>query len=218
MKKANLRPQETLSPWWRRGVLIILLLEFGVLIWITTGTYFRNVGPPVPETVRDKSGSVVFTGDDIRAGQELFLRKALMNNGTVWGHGAYMGPDFSAEYLHQLALETRNHLSATYYNRPWEKLNEAEKAALQKVSYNFLSLNRYDHSSGSLTFTPPEISSFRNQQDFWKDYFSDPKKNRGLSADLLKDPQDLKASDILFRLGGVGHDSSYSGKELFVHQ
>jgi nitric oxide reductase large subunit len=27
-----------------------------------------------------------------------------MDNGTIWGHGALLGPDFSAEYLHTLAL------------------------------------------------------------------------------------------------------------------
>ncbi|HKI90018.1 MAG TPA: hypothetical protein VKA38_13395, partial [Draconibacterium sp.] len=135
MENTNLKSNDHLSAWWRRGILLILLLEFAVLIWIATGTYVRDVGPPIPESIEDTNGTLIFTGDDIVSGQELFLKKALMNNGTIWGHGAYLGPDFSAEYLHNLALETRKYLSVKNYDRPLSNLNEAEKAALQKITY-----------------------------------------------------------------------------------
>jgi len=39
---------------------------------------------------------VVFTADGIIAGQQVFLKHGLMDNGTIWGHGAYLGPDFTA--------------------------------------------------------------------------------------------------------------------------
>jgi nitric oxide reductase subunit B len=113
---------QNLSPWWRRGIAIILILKFIVLIWVTTGSYYRKSEPPVPEKVIDSSGSLVFAGTTIKAGQQVFLQKALMNNGTIWGHGAYMGPDFSAQYLHNLALEVSNHLAVEKYNVPFSKL------------------------------------------------------------------------------------------------
>ncbi len=50
------------------------------------------------------SGEIVFTGADIQTGQQVFLKYGLMENGTIWGHGAYLGPDFSASYLHDLGL------------------------------------------------------------------------------------------------------------------
>ena len=53
----------------------------------------------------DPSGAVVFSGDDVRAGQEVFLKYGLMDNGSIWGHGGYLGPDFSAAVLHEWALE-----------------------------------------------------------------------------------------------------------------
>jgi nitric oxide reductase subunit B len=69
-----------LSPWWRRGLVFILLLEFTTLIWVTTGNYYRNSKPPIPEKVTDSAGLVVFSKADIEAGQQVFLKKALMNN------------------------------------------------------------------------------------------------------------------------------------------
>ena len=65
MDASNQFPNQGLSPWWRRGVFIILIVEFAVLIWVSTGTYFRNVGPPVPEAIADSAGTVLFSKQDI---------------------------------------------------------------------------------------------------------------------------------------------------------
>ena len=62
--------------------------------------------PPIPEQVVGSDGTILFTNADIALGQQVFLRYGLMENGTIWGHGAYLGPDFSADYLHTLALDT----------------------------------------------------------------------------------------------------------------
>ncbi|HET8714181.1 MAG TPA: hypothetical protein VFM16_00035, partial [Holophagaceae bacterium] len=88
-----------LSPWWRRAVLLVMLIGFSLLGLVTVKTY--QGAPPIPDRVVDPAGQVLFTGDDIRHGQEVFLKYGLMEHGTLWGHGAYLGPDYSAEYLHR---------------------------------------------------------------------------------------------------------------------
>ncbi|HUJ18727.1 MAG TPA: nitric-oxide reductase large subunit, partial [Nitrospirota bacterium] len=93
---------EPLSSWWENSVILVLTACFTVLIWLAAQGY--RDAPPVPEKVMSPSGDLVFTGEDIIAGQQVFLKYGLMENGTVWGHGAYLGPDFSAEYLHTLAV------------------------------------------------------------------------------------------------------------------
>src|SRR5512135_2745336 len=97
---------ESLSPWWRNSVILVLALGFTVLIWISVRAY--RDAPPIPAKVVGPSGETLFTRDDILGGQQVFLKYGLMENGTIWGHGAYLGPDFSAEYLHALALEAAN--------------------------------------------------------------------------------------------------------------
>ena len=67
---------------------------------------------------------------DILAGQQVFLKYGLMENGSIWGHGAYLGPDFSAEYLHTLAVDTGNHLAQSIYGRPSSELSPVEAAAV----------------------------------------------------------------------------------------
>ena len=94
---------QELSPWWKIGVIFTIFVGFSVLIFITIKAY--KDAPPIPLKVVNAGGETVFTREDILAGQQVFLKYALMENGTIWGHGAYLGPDFSAAYLHALALE-----------------------------------------------------------------------------------------------------------------
>lgn len=183
---------QSLSPWWRRGLVFILLIEFAVLLWVTTGSYYRKIQPPVPGKVTDASGSLIFTGDDIKAGQQIFLKKALMNNGTVWGHGAYLGPDFSARYLHNLALEVGNYIAIQKYNTGLSKLTLKQKESLIPLTRDFLAENRYHAETHNLLFTEPEITSFKDQISYWKDYLQKSTINRGLSKTLITDQSELK--------------------------
>jgi nitric oxide reductase subunit B len=66
----------------------------GVLIY-----YTYNDAPPIPEVVRTTNGSALFMRADIMAGQQLFLGNGLMEYGSIFGHGAYLGSDFTTEYL-----------------------------------------------------------------------------------------------------------------------
>jgi nitric oxide reductase subunit B len=213
MDTSNLSRDPGLSPWWRRGVFLILIVEFAVLIWVSTGTYFRNVGPPIPETVIDSAGSVIFDKSDIIGGQQLFLKKGLMNNGTLWGHGAYLGPDFSAAYLHNLAIETRNFLAMKNFSRTYVQLSTDQQQGLQKQSYDFLSMNRYDEASHTLSFTEPEIESYKNQIGYWQRYFSGSIASRGIPATLINNAGEIKMLTAFFAWSAWATTAHIPGKD-----
>jgi nitric oxide reductase subunit B len=183
---------EQLSPWWRRGVLIILAVEFAVLIWIATMAYTNQAGAPIPDKVVDPTGRVIFTSDDILAGQQVFLKYDLMDNGTIWGHGAYLGPDFTAEYLHQLALDTRDALALQNYGHPFDQLNPTQQGTLDPQVHQLVSENRYDPQTKTLVFTPPEMTTYLNQAAYWKAYFNGSPASRGLPAKMIQDATELK--------------------------
>jgi nitric oxide reductase subunit B len=102
-----------LSPWWRRALILLMVTGFAILGYLAARTY--RDAPPIPARVVDPTGTTPFTGQDVIAGQQVFLSHGLMENGTIWGHGAYLGPDFSAEYLHTLALDVRGSLSTSMH-------------------------------------------------------------------------------------------------------
>ena len=92
--------QSGLSPWWRHATILVMIAGFSVLSIITALTYTN--APPIPGRVVDATGATLFDKQAILRGQEVFLQYGLMEHGTLWGHGAYLGPDYSAEYLHRL--------------------------------------------------------------------------------------------------------------------
>lgn len=179
-----------LSPWWLRTVLIVLITGFAALIGITALAY-RNA-PPIPARVVDAQGASVFSGDDIRAGQAIFLKYGLMDNGSIWGHGGYLGPDFSAAALHRIGEDTAAAIARQNYGQPLDALNASQLAAVRAETAVELKTNRYDPSTDVLRLTAPETDAFAQQIAYWTQYFRDPARNGGLKPGLITDPDELR--------------------------
>src|SRR5499433_4038402 len=141
-------PVESLSSWWRVAALATMAAGFAVLILLTVKAY-QNA-PPIPDKFVDPSGAVVFTADDVIAGQQVFLKHGLMDNGTIWGHGGYLGPDFSAQSLHILALDLADRIARERLSRRYSALTPEEKSAVEGAVALDLKANRYDPASGTL--------------------------------------------------------------------
>lgn len=185
-----------LSAHWRYAVLVIFFVGLGFLIWIASLTY--EVKPPIPEAVITPAGEILFTGRDITEGQEIFLRHGLMENGSIWGHGAYLGPDFSAEYLHTLAMDSAEMFSGALFNQPLSGLAPFQREMVQVRTAFLLKQNRYDYTSGKLLYTEEESESFRRQLEKWRLYFTDPALNRGLLVNQISDPEELRKLTAFF--------------------
>lgn len=179
-----------LSPWWIRAVVIVMVLGFAGLILITTLSY-RNA-PPIPVRVVDAQGALVFTADDVGEGQAVFLRYGLMANGSIWGHGAYLGPDFSASALHRMGLVTAEAIAQEQYAQPFAALNPSQAAAVRAQTSVLLKTNRYDEATGLLQLTAAQAAAFGQEIAQWTDYFHEPSRNGGLKPDLITDPTELR--------------------------
>jgi len=185
-----------LSKWWIRSVLIVMILGFAGLIAITNLSY-RNA-PPIPATVVDASGQTVFTRDQIGSGQALFLRYGLMDNGSIWGHGAYLGPDFSAETLHQIGESVAATLAQRQFGKPVVQLDAIQTASIRGQVAATLKTNRYDPRSESLYLTAAESIAYRGLVARWTAYFTDPTHNGGLKPDLITDATELRDLSAFF--------------------
>ena len=178
-----------LSPWWLRTVLIVMVLGFAGLLAITALAY-RNA-PPIPARVVDAQGNPLFSGDDIRGGQAVFLKYGLMDNGSIWGHGAYLGPDYSAAALHRIGEDAAAAIAQERHQQPLAALTPGQQAAVRAETAVELKTNRYDAASDTLQLTPAEAAAYRQQLPYWTDYFLHPERNGGLKAGLITDPAEL---------------------------
>ncbi len=181
--------KQPLSAWWRHSVIIVIILGFSILSIVTVKSY-RNA-PPIPKKVIDTSGAVLFTGDDILAGQEVFLKYDLMEHGTLWGHGAYLGPDYTADYLHKEAEITRDAVAQTKYSRKFKELSAEQQALITEDIQRQLKKNRYDPTSGVLTFSTGEKAAYQELIPFWQTYFTKNDAAPGLPASYIKNQQEL---------------------------
>ena len=72
-------PEPGLSPWWRYGALIVFVTGLIILVYLSAIAYRDS--PPIPQRVEGPQGETLFTAADIQAGQQVFLRYGLMQNG-----------------------------------------------------------------------------------------------------------------------------------------
>src|SRR3546814_9957974 len=107
--------QITRRLWWGLGALLVV--SFGIMLWIGKDIY--QTAPPMPEQVVTQSGQVVYTRDDIEVGRSVWQSIGGQQNGSIWGHGALIAPDWSAEWLHlevmaMLELRARSEFGLAY--------------------------------------------------------------------------------------------------------
>jgi nitric oxide reductase subunit B len=125
---------------WLQAAALVVVVGFFVLGLLAYRTYESD--PPIPARAVDPSGATVYTGDDVREGQKVFLRHGLMEYGSVFGHGAYLGPDFTADYLRRSSDSVRDQLRG-----------DESDSARQETIDQFQS-NRYDPATETLRSSP----------------------------------------------------------------
>ena len=139
---------------WIQAVVIVMLCGFTILGVLAYRTYTDE--PPIPSRVLDADGRVLFTGADITAGQEVFFRNGLMEYGSIFGHGAYLGPDFTADYLHRAS-----EIVTDSYGGP-----ESESARHKTVPD--FKTNRYDSSTGDLAYSAAQAKAFHDLTAYYR--------------------------------------------------
>lgn len=202
---------EHLSPWWKHSVILIMIAAFSVLIFVAVKSY--QDAPPIPKEVVDPNGNSLFTGSDIKAGQEVFLKYGLMDNGTILGHGAYLGPDYSAEYLHGEAVHVQDVLASQKFDVAFDSLTQEQKNSIIADTQTMLHKNRYDPSTGILTLTEAEADAFQAQVRHWTDYFTDPYRAPGLPQDFISNPTQLKRLTSFFAWAAWAAVTDRPGKD-----
>jgi len=196
MSTTALASHDTLSPWWPRSVGIVMVFGFAALIMLSLKAY--QDAPPIPAKAVAPNGEVVFTAEDVAAGQAIFLKYGLMDNGTIWGHGAYLGPDFTAQTLHGLALHLAGRIAQTRFQIAYANLRANEKAAVDGAVAATFKTNTYDAASGSLALPVDSKAAFDEQVAYWTQYFLDPARNGGLSKGAVTDPTELRQLTAFF--------------------
>ena len=181
MPVAEKRPL-LISNGWIQAALMIVLTGFCIMGVLAYYNYTDE--PPIPQAVKDTSGKVLFTHADVLAGQLVFLENGLMEYGSIFGHGAYLGPDFTAQYLHRAALS-----SIQFYGG---------NAKAQAQTIQDFRTNRYDPRTGILIYTEAQANAFNQATAYYAAFFGNPTTKYGLRPDDIRDPEQIHQLTAFF--------------------
>ena len=112
--------------WWT--LIAVLTITFAILG--LAGVEVYKHAPPIPNQVVTSSGKVVMTKDDILNGQTAWQSTGGMQIGSIWGHGAYQAPDWTADWLHRELMSWLNLAALDKYGKPYDALDFDSQASL----------------------------------------------------------------------------------------
>jgi nitric oxide reductase subunit B len=169
---------------WVQVAALVLLFGFAVLGFLAFRTY--ETDPPIAERVVSQSGQLLFTGADVTKGEQVFLTDGLMQDGSIFGQGAYLGPDFTADYLHRAAVIVTGQYGG-----------KGSDTAQQQVIRDFKT-NRYDARSRTLTYTNAQAKAFEELVGYYGTYFGVDSQANGLRPDAIPDQTQIRQLTSFF--------------------
>lgn len=164
-----------------------LIMLFGAIIVALIGYYYTQKDlPPYPAEIVSESGEVISGHDRIKAGQKVWQKYGLMDLGSVWGHGTYRGPDFTAQALHQMVLNMRRKMAREEYDQAYDMLSTTDKGAIDAAVIEQIKTNRYQADRDRLVLTDLQVYALKQNRLFYDTLFSQGAKDTPIRAGAIK--------------------------------
>lgn len=175
--------------------LIVIVFSFAVLGWI--GTRIYQEAPPIPEKVVS-NGTVVISPGEIVAGQNVWQAMGGMEVGSIWGHGSYVAPDWSADWLHREAVFMLRHWAEQDFQMDFEKLTGEQRGQLESRLVHVVRTNAYDPNSGVLTIDAARAAAFEANAAHYASIFSEGNSDYAIPRGAVTDPARLRSLAAFF--------------------
>src|SRR5262249_18774688 len=82
--------------------IAIFVFSFAILVWLGWEVFRQK--PPIPRGIETTDGKTIIADGEVSEGQNVWQAMGGMEVGSIWGHGSYVAPDWTADYLHREAL------------------------------------------------------------------------------------------------------------------
>jgi nitric oxide reductase subunit B len=184
------------------GFAAVIVISFTVLLYY--GREIYRQAPPIPDKVVTAGGNVLFTGQDIRDGQNVWQSMGGQEIGTVWGHGSYQAPDWSADWLHKEARYMLDRLALRLDSTTFDELDEEYQASLKVILQKELRANTYNAVTSVLTISDLRAEAFHDNSKYYSGLFTDNPamaKERdaySIALNSLKDPERVRKLNAFF--------------------
>ena len=151
-----------------------LWVLFGAAIlaaFFILGFFGREVyrqAPPIPSRVVTTEGRLLMTRDSILTGQEVWQSTGGQQLGSIWGHGAYQAPDWSADWLHRESVTLLDVWAQADGATAFAALGPERQAVLRDRLVREMRANTFDAATGTVTISPERAEAVRRTADHYR--------------------------------------------------
>jgi nitric oxide reductase subunit B len=190
--------QSTRRLWW--GLGLVFVLSFAALGWLGREIYLA--APPIAE-VRSPAGTL-FAAEQIRDGQRAWLAAGGQQLGTVWGHGSYVAPDWSADWLHREALAYREIRAKSLYGEKYAFLTATQRGAVDAALKQEMRANTYDAATNTIAVSAERAAAIAEVARHYDELFGEAqaldalREQYAMTANALPRAEDRTALAAFF--------------------
>ena len=170
--------------------VLVLMVSFTILGWI--GTRINAEKPPIPKRVVTTTGVVLIVAGGIERGQNVWQSMGGMEVGSIWGHGSYVAPDWSADWLHREATFILGQWSHADFGTDYGQLNGEQQAQLQGRLATLMRTNTYDPATETITLAPIRGEAFQANFEHYSDVFANGRTEYAIPKGAVTDHERLR--------------------------
>ena len=176
--------------------IVVMVLSFSVL----GGAGYKALhnGPPVPTQVVTTDGRVLLDSNTIQDGQGVWQSIGGQEVGSIWGHGAYVAPDWTADWLHRECVFILDRWARADGSVNYAALDPERQAALRERLQLMMRRNTFDAASGRIVLDPVRADAFEALAAHFSDVFSNGRNEYAIPRGALSDPEKLRQMSAFF--------------------
>ena len=190
----------------------VIAVGFAVLGWAGWRIYQEK--PPLPEAVVSTDGTVVISGGEITEGQNVWQAMGGMELGSVWGHGSYVAPDWTADWLHRECVFILDAWSNEQFMKPYGDLTAEQRAGLQERLQEMMRKNTYDTSTGKITVEPVRARAFEAIAGHFAKVFTKGNDQYAIPQGAVTNPVKLRQLAAFFFWTSWSASTNRPGEDL----
>jgi len=169
---------------------VVLIVSFAILGWIG-GRIYQEM-PPIPERVVTTEGAVLIEEGQIQSGQNVWQSLGGMEVGSIWGHGSYVAPDWTADWLHREATFILDQWSNADFGGAYSQLNGEQQSQLQGRLALLLRTNTYDPSTQVVVVDRIRAEAFEANLQHYSHVFSNGTPEYAIPPGAVTDSKRLR--------------------------
>ncbi len=164
------------------ALAVVIIGSFAVLG--SVGRKMITQAPPIPD-VYTTNGQLLFTGATITDGQGVWQSIGGQEIGTVWGHGAYVAPDWSADWLHRESEILLDTWAARTGARDFAVLGQDQQAVFKARLIREMRTNTYDAARNRVTIDGDRAAAFQQLAAYYANVFEAGRANYAIPQGAL---------------------------------